>query len=92
MREKKKLVVWRSEVYNNLEITRNKYRGACVCRLRGSNPTSTLLPDADNAAVGSHIRGFFTGGYAACILLFYYFGTGETRAIQNPFRGRIRRR
>ena len=60
MREKKKLVVRRSEVYNNLEITRNKYRGACVCRLRGSNPTSTLLPDADNAAVGSHrIRIFY---------------------------------
>lgn len=25
-----------------------------MCRLRGSKLTSTLLPDADNAVVGSH--------------------------------------
>ena len=30
--------------------------------LRGSNRTSTLEPDADNAAVGSHDMDFFTGG------------------------------
>ena len=38
-------------VYNTLS---DKNRGACVCRLRGSHQTSTLQPDADNAAVGSH--------------------------------------
>ena len=34
--------------------------------------TSTLKPDADNAAVGSHIQGFFTGGIKRCLLFLFY--------------------
>lgn len=33
-------------------IYNRRFRGACVSRLRGSNQTSTLIPDVDNAAVG----------------------------------------
>ena len=33
------LEFWTPGVYNEF---RNKYRGACVSRLRGSHPTSTL--------------------------------------------------
>jgi len=52
---------------------RNTDRGACVGRLRGSNRTSTLSPDADNAAVGSHTQGFFTGGIQKDCLLFLFY-------------------
>ena len=34
-------------------MLKNEYRGACIGRLRGSNRTSTLIPDVDNAAVGN---------------------------------------
>jgi len=58
-------------------------------RLRGSNPTSTLLPDADNAAVGSYdtYHRFFTGGIQTGVscFLFYNFIGGE---LVNRLRGR----
>ena len=49
-----------------------------MCRLRGSNRTSTLYPDADNAAVGSHTQGFFTGGIPKGLLPVFIF------TIENP--------
>ncbi len=55
----------------------NKYRGACICRLRGSNQTSTLQPDADNAAVGSHRKRFFTGGIRIGCLLFLFTDSAD---------------
>ena len=36
--------------------------GVCIGRLRGSHPTSTLIPDVDHAAVGNAFAPF-TGGF-----------------------------
>ena len=36
--------------------------GVCIGRLRGSQPTSTLIPDVDHAAVGNAFAPF-TGGF-----------------------------
>ena len=51
-----------------------KNRGACVSRLRGSNQTSTLQPDADNAAVGSHNVDFLQEASkgVSCFLNFHF--------------------
>jgi len=53
-------------------LTTEKCRGACRSRLRGSNQTSTLIPDVDNAAVGKNIDSV-AGGYHKRYSPVFYF-------------------
>ena len=52
-----------------------------MSRLRGSNPTSTLSPDAGNAAVGSHRVDFLQEVSRGYLLFFFIFGKGEMANI-----------
>ena len=80
---KKQLVFPQKRVYNS---NRNKYRGACRCRLRGSNRTSTLSPDADNAAVGSHMDFLQEASKEAASC--FYFTISYAGSLYDRLRGR----